>query len=96
MEIRYSKHLLTRLRIREIPETLPRLIMVKARRRFFDTETDLEIAVARAKFAGKLREVMVAYRRDGDDMLLITIHPLKLHQLKNRIASGRWKPIRKS
>ena len=93
MAIRYSEHLFTRLRLRKIPERLPRHIILKARSRFFDTETNLEIAVARAKFMGKTRDIMVAYRRRGADVLLITIHPLKLNQVKNRIASGRWKSI---
>lgn len=94
MEIRYSKHLLLRLNIRGIPEELPRFVYGKARRRFLDAETGLRIAIMRVRLYGKMRHIAVSYRPYGDTILLVTIHPLKAHQLENRITSGRWKEIK--
>ena len=92
MKIRYSGHLLTRLRMRDIPEHIPRLVYGKATRRFFDTETGHAIAVSHIAFFGKERDVAVTYREDHGEVLLITIHPLKQNQIDNRLKTGRWKP----
>lgn len=93
MEVRYSKHLAMRLKMRGIIESMPRIIFERARQRFFDTGTNLEIAVLKTNFSGKMRDVMIAYRREGSGILVITIHPLKSGQLENRIRSGRWRKL---
>lgn len=91
MEIRYSNHLLVRLKMRGIPYELPRIVYQRTRRRFYDVQSDLEIAVLLVMYLGKRRHAAVAYRVYPAYVLLITIHPLKPRQLENRIASGRWK-----
>ncbi len=48
------------------------------------------MAVARARYSGRTRDVMVAFLEKDDEVLLITVHPLKPQQKANRIASGRW------
>lgn len=93
MEIRYSQHLTIRLRMCGIPYELPRIVYVRARRHFRDVQSDLEIAVHRIEYSGKLREFALTYRPYPAHVLLITIHPLKPNQLQNRIQSGRWKEI---
>ncbi len=93
MEIRYSKHILLRLKMRGIPYELPRVVYEKAKQRFKDTETDLEIAVLRTSYLGKQRDIAVTYRTYSAYILLITIHPLKSGQLENRVRLGRWKEI---
>lgn len=79
--------------MRGIPYTLPRFVYENARDRFWDIETRVMIAVFRADLSSRGRLVAVAYREQDDEALLITIHPLKASQLKNRTASGRWKRI---
>lgn len=93
MEIRYSGHLKLRLKMRGIPEDMPRIIFLRARKRFLDMATNLEIAVLLTDYLGKRRQVAVAYRKEGNITRLITIHPLKLRQLDNRLRSGRWKAL---
>ena len=93
MEIRYSNHLLIRIKMRGIPYDLPCVIYQRAPQRFHDTESGVDIAVARDKYAGKMRLMAVAYRLHPSYISLITIHPLKPHQLENRISSGRWKEL---
>jgi len=36
---------------------------------------------------------MVAYTLKGEDVILLTIHPLQEGQKENRIKSGRWRKL---
>jgi hypothetical protein len=90
--IRYAEHLHLRLALRKIPQQLPRRIYQRAKERFFDTATRNFVAVTRARYAGKIREMAVSFAEDEEIVTLITIHPLHGHQKTNRIASGRWIP----
>ena len=61
---------------------------------YFDTETGYLIAVKKVELYGKSREVMVAYVKDEDNLVkLLTIHPLKKGQKRNRINIRRWVEI---
>ncbi|RJQ40143.1 MAG: hypothetical protein C4550_04095 [Nitrospiraceae bacterium] len=93
MQIKYSKHIETRLALRKIEYDLPKRIYEAAEERFTDTETGHTIAVMRAVIYGKERAIMVAYRHEDADIKLLTIHPLKEGQKENRIQSGRWRKI---
>ena len=59
---------------------------------FYDKVTGNFVGTARARYAGKIREIMVAFLEKDDEIILVTVHPLKPHQKANRIASGRWVP----
>ena len=91
----YADHLHLRLALRQIPEQLPRRIYLRAKEQFFDTNTQHGVAVAHARYAGKLREMAVSFEDDGEIVTLITIHPLKDQQKKNRINAHRWVPYEK-
>ncbi|MBE7443730.1 MAG: hypothetical protein HS132_00025 [Planctomycetia bacterium] len=54
-------------------------------------ETGHLIALMKIKLYNKKREVMVAYLKEGENIKLLTIHPLKEGQKENRINSGRWR-----
>jgi hypothetical protein len=86
----YSAHLRNRLRLRNIPDDLPREIVETATERFFDKETNYYIAIKPIHVYDRLREVMVACEIERDSIRLITIHPVKQGQKANRIKSGRW------
>jgi hypothetical protein len=49
--------------------------------------------VSRALMYGKERDIMVAYKYEGENVKLLTIHPLKEGQKENRIKSGRWRRL---
>jgi hypothetical protein len=93
MQIKYSKHIKTRIALRKIDYDLPKRIFEKAEERFIDTETGHTIAIMNTAIYGKERDIMVAYKYDNEDVKLITIHPLKEGQKENRIQSGRWRKI---
>ncbi len=57
---------------------------------FYDNLTGSLVAVARARYGGRFREMMVAFSEKKDEVILVTMHPLKPRQKENRIASGRW------
>ena len=85
-----ADHLRLRLALRRIPEGLPRRVHKRAKELFYDRMTGNLVAVARARYSGRTRDVMVAFLEKDDEVLLITVHPLKPQQKANRIASGRW------
>ena len=94
--IQYADHLRLRLVLRRIPEQLSRRIYYRAKERFFDTATHHRIAVARARYTGKIREIAISFEETEETVTLITIHPLKAHQKTNRINSrSRWIPYEK-
>ena len=79
--------------MREIPYGLPKVVFERGEQRCYDMKEEVEIAILRASLYGRKREIMIAYRREKTYIVFITIHPLKKGQLKNRLASGRWKLI---
>jgi hypothetical protein len=91
----YADHLRLRLALRGIPEQLPQRIYLRAKEQFFDSETQHRVAVARARYAGKMREMAVSFENDGETVTLITVHPLKERQKLNRINARRWIPYEK-
>jgi hypothetical protein len=91
----YADHLHLRLTLRQIPKQLPRRLYLRAKEQFFDTNTRHRVAVARARYAEKMREMAVSFEDDGETVTLITIHPLKEQQKKNRINAKRWIPYEK-
>lgn len=90
--IRYSNHLLERIKIRALPFELAKDILIFAVERYYDTITRHLIAVGKGKYKEKVREFAVVYREDWDSRLVevVTIHPLKSGQKENRIRTGRW------
>lgn len=89
----YSTHLKNRLRLRNIPDSLPREIVETASEHFLDNETSYYVATKMVNLHGKIREMMVAYATERDCIKVITIHPVKRGQKNNTIESGRWIPI---
>ncbi|MEA3344147.1 MAG: hypothetical protein U9Q16_00470 [Patescibacteria group bacterium] len=92
-KIIYSQHLILRLKIREIPYSLPKRIFQTSKENYFDRETLKKIIVEEIEFKGKYREIAVIYEETDEQINLITIHPLKSDQKLSRIQSGRWQKI---
>jgi len=93
VEIKYSQHIISRLRIREIEYELPKIIFEQSKERYYDMKTGYMVAVMNADLFGKIREVMVAYVMEDEDAKLLTIHPLKEGQKENREKSRRWRKL---
>lgn len=93
MQVKYSRHIENRLRLREIEYDLPKRILEQSNERYFDNETGHLIAVMKVELYDKSREVMVAHVIEKNCAKLLTIHPLKEGQKENRIKTGRWRKI---
>lgn len=92
-KIRYSAHLEARLRFRNIPLGLPETIYKTSRNRYVDSVTGLYVAVKKVHYNRQARDMAVIYKESLEEVLLVTIHPLKPQQKLNRISKGRWQKI---
>jgi len=90
MKIIYSPHLKRRIKERNFPEDYPRKIYAKTKQHFQDVETGHHIAIARLKYAKKLRSLVISYDIIGSNIEIITIHPISIQEIKKRIRTGRW------
>lgn len=91
--IQYTVHLELRIKLRKMPYDLPKKIYQTANERYFDDETKNFIAIKNVKYKNKMREMALIYQETFNEVILITIHPLKLYQKISRINSGRWMKI---
>jgi len=79
--------------LRRIEYDLPKRIVEQTEERYYDNATGYFVAIMKTELYNKTKEVMVAYVIEEDCLKLLTIHPLKERQKKNRIRSGRWRKI---
>jgi len=86
----YSSHLQLRMKIREIDSDLPREIYQKGKEKYFDTKTGYKIVIGEAHYRNKFREMVLVYEETIDEIIIITIYPLKSYEKISKIKSGRW------
>ena len=89
-EIIYTKHLKSKLQLREISNDLPKNIYSNTRERYYDKETGNNIAIDNIEYKGKEREMIVVYNEKPDRINIITIHTIKSDEKNNKIKKGRW------
>ncbi len=87
--IKYTDHLKLRLKIRRILDIYPKLIYTESDKRFFDNIEGKAIAIKKLKYNQKLRNMMIAYEEKGDQIEIVTIHPITEERIINRILSVR-------
>ena len=87
----YTQHLKNRMRLREIPDHLPEEIYEFAEERYYDNEMEYGIAIKRIDFKGRQREMIVVYEETDDEINLVTVHPIKPNEKRNRLRSKRWR-----
>jgi hypothetical protein len=90
MKIIYTAHLKFRLKLRNIPYSLPKKLLKDAKEHYYDRLTGYYVAVHKLGFNNKIREFALTYDRKGDVIEIITVHPIKAYQKIARINSGRW------
>jgi len=88
-EIVYTDHLEFRLKQRNIPHELPKVVLQNAKEYYFDKMTGYYVAIANVDYKGRRKEFIVVFEIE-DKIVLITIHPIRNEQKVNRIKSGRW------
>lgn len=88
LEIRYSRHFAGQKAARSFPDGLAETIVQYPDHRYYDNRNRSLVAVKAIYFAGRERDIAVAYARQGDAVTLLTIHPLKAGQQRRRLESG--------
>lgn len=77
VQIKYSKHIESRLSLRRMDYNLPKRIFEQSKETYIDEETGYFPATMSLALYNKSREVMIAYAMEQDFVKLLTIHPLK-------------------
>ena len=90
MRVTYTKHAIIKMRERGLTPGVIEEVLLGDSERFTNTLHETMIAVKR----GNGKPVVVAYRLDGETMLVITVFsPKNINKLVNRrVLRGRWKP----
>ena len=91
MNINYTDHLKLRLKTREIPFNYPELILKNPENNYYDNLENKNIAIKKLIYNGKLGYMMIAYESKKNYVEIITIHPISLNQIINRVKSRRWR-----
>jgi hypothetical protein len=85
-----TDHLKFRLRVRRIPERMPERIYREAKERYYNHATFRHIAVMSMIYHSRRRKMMIAYDEFPDRVEIVTIHPIKSRQIRERVLAGRW------
>ncbi len=88
--IKYTEHLELRLKSRKIPHDYPKKIYENPEQIFFDKIEKNFVAIKKMQYNGKIRNIMIAYEKKGNEICIITIHPITNEKIINRIANKRW------
>ena len=92
-EIHYTDYFRYRMQFRRIPDGVPEQIFLHAIERYFDTETQRNIAVHQIRLGrGRRAQIMLAYEEYDDYVEFVTIHKIKRREINFRIRTGRWIP----
>ncbi|MEN7982624.1 MAG: hypothetical protein ABFQ65_04205 [Nanoarchaeota archaeon] len=89
-EIIYTSHLKLRIILRNFPENYPRLIYNNPEMKFYDNAEKNRIAIKRLKYNKSVKNIMIAYEEKGNQIRIITIHPISDEKIINRTLNGRW------
>jgi len=81
------------LRCLEIDNILPTRIYKTSKEKYFDSFTNYNIAIGKAQYKGKIREIATVYEETVGEVRIITIYPLKTYEKISKIESGRWQKI---
>ena len=92
-KIVYTDHLRLRMKLRGIPQALPKSIWLEAKERYYDRATTHYIAVMAYKTKERVREFALSYDEKEGVIQLITVHPIKELQKLTRIKAGRWQKL---
>ncbi len=67
-------------------------IFAAADEHFYDTRTEMLVAVKSVVFRGRSRLLALVYAMTERGVTFVTLHPMRESQLANRIDTGRWVP----
>ena len=89
-EISYLRHFIDRKEIREFPDGFAETLFRDADSYYRDHLRGRFVAVKRANFKGRERDIALVYEIENNGIVFVTIIVLKERQQQNRVSSGRW------
>lgn len=95
-KISLRPHLKIRLKERKIPGDYPEKVIRSPNNQYIDSATNRFIAVKKLEYNNKIRPMVVVYDIIAEVIQIITIHPISETEIKNKLASGRWKNYEKN
>lgn len=90
MQIVYTKHLISRLKLRKIPKGLAKKVYRDRKAELYDVMNHHYVALSRQELFGKMRLLIVAFDKFEDRIELITLYPTDEQEVNNRIKTRRW------
>lgn len=85
-KLHYTKHLLNRIGLRGLSKNLVKKIISSPQEIYLDHLNKSKVAIGKEKG----NQYMVAFIESGDSTRVLTSHPIKVNQIKNRVKSNRW------
>lgn len=88
--VSYLRHFIDQKAIREFPDGFAETLFRDADSYYYDHLRGRFVAVKRAYFKGRERDIALVYETDDNGIVFVTITMLKEGQQQNRVSSGRW------
>ena len=89
-EISYLRHFVDQKAVREFPDGFAETLFRNADNYYYDCLRGRFVAVKRAHFKGRERDIALVYEIEDDSVVFVTITVLKERQQQNRVSAGRW------
>lgn len=90
MKLILTDHLKNHLKQRKISKTIIKEIFNNAKEFYWDNLRSHHIVIGKALYKRKVRKMLAAYDKIGDESEVITAHPIEDTEIMQRLASGRW------
>ena len=88
--ISYLRHFIDQKAVREFPDGFAETLFQNADNYYRDLLRGRFVAVKRAYFKGRERDIALVYEIEDNSIVFVTITMLKEGQQQNRVSSGRW------
>ena len=89
MQVIFTNHLLSRLKLRKIPKSLALKVYEQKEDALLDTVSKHYIGLSKQKLFSKIRLLVIAFDQFKDHVELVTLYPTTEREVNNKIKSGR-------
>lgn len=90
MRLKFSLHAERRMNERKISKSIIRKVIEAPDGCFFDTVTKHTIFIKRLLFREEERFIAVSTDQTEDQVVIVSVHPIRRRDYTSRIESGRW------
>ncbi len=86
----FSEHAETQILTRKISKAKVLDIYTSPDSYYYDVINSSTIAVKKIKYGENMKDITVAFIKDGNDVIIRTVHPSGKNEVRNRIREGRY------